>query len=336
MLAHRPLLRMLLAGLLAPAMALTAGACGGDQPLAPETTELESPTGAAPAAGATAAVPGDLAALTTQRIAFISYRYNNWPNLYTMDPSGGNVVRLTSWTGYAGSPAWSYDNKRIAIMRERLDATNTYHQDIYLMNADGSNQHWARSTPSSYALSYPSWSPDGTHLLVTVTISGGVYLARLTLATGSLDFVSLTPAARPVRRRRMIPRARRSSTSARTTAGASSGSTPTARDTRSSSRTPALTSTPRDIRRTGRRILFTKLVNHDPEIFVKNADGTLKRLTTSPGADGYASWSADGSRITFSSDRSGNGDIYTMPSNGGSATRITSHSSIDWTPVFTH
>jgi Tol biopolymer transport system component len=336
MLAHRPLLRMLFAGLLAPAMALTVGACGGDQPLAPEAIEPEAPTAAAPAPDATAAVPGDLAALTTQRIAFISYRYNDWPNLYTMDPSGGTLVRLTSWAGYAGSPAWSYDNKRIAMMRERLDATNTYHQDIYLMNADGSNKHWARSAPSSYAISNPSWSPDGTHLLVTVTISGGVYLARLTLATGALDFVSLSaggPAGTqasydPTGTKIIYVGPNDGATIERINAD---GTGHKVLFSNSSAHFNAPRYSP-----DGTRILFSKSVNNDMEVFVKNADGTVKRLTTSPGPDGEASWSPDGSRIAFSSGRSGNGDIYTMPSNGGSATRITSHSNIDWTPVFTH
>jgi TolB protein len=172
-------------------VALTAGGCGGENPLGPGEA-------AEPAVPATELAPagGDLAALTGTRIAFVSYRYNNWPNLYTMDPAGNGVTRLTAWTGYSGAPAWSYDNKRIAMLRERLDATNTYHADIYLMNSDGSNKHWARSAPSSYPIGDPSWSPDGTHLLVTVTVSGGTYLARLTLATGALDFVSL-PAGGP-------------------------------------------------------------------------------------------------------------------------------------------
>jgi len=336
MLAHRPLLRMLFAGLLAPAVALTAGACGGDQPLAPESTELAPPTAAAPAGGATAAVPGDLAALTTQRIAFMSYRYNQWPNLYTMDPSGANVVRLTTWTDYVSAPAWSYDNKQIAMSRERPDTSNTRHFDIYVMNADGSNKHWVRSTPSPYSLTYPSWSPDGTHLLVTIEISGGVYLGRLTLATGALDFVSFAAGGPAGTQASYDPTGKKI-----VYVGPNDGGTlerinadGTGHVTLFSNQSSHFT-TPR-YSPDGTRILFSKLVNNNPEIFVRNADGTVKRLTTSPYSEGSASWSHDGSRIVFSSDRSGSGDIYTMPSNGGSATRITNNSSIDGTPVFAH
>src|SRR5262249_48934627 len=40
--------------------------------------------------------------------------------------------------------------------------------DIYLMNADGTNKHWALPTAPLYPLSAPSWSPDGKSLLVQV------------------------------------------------------------------------------------------------------------------------------------------------------------------------
>jgi len=345
MLAHRPLFRTLFTGLLAPALALTAGACGGDQPLAPESTDLAAPAAAGPAAvgpaavgpaaAAPAAVPGDLAALSTQRIAFISYRYNQWPNLYTMDPSGANVVRLTSWTGYASGPAWSYDNKRIALSRERTDTSNVRHFDIYVMNADGSNKHWVRSTPSPYSLTYPSWSPDGTHLLVTIQISGGVYLGRLTLATGALDFLSF-PAGGPAGTQASYdPTGKKI-----VYVGPNDGGTlerinadGTGHVTLYSNQSSHFDS-PR-YSPDGTRILFSKLVNNTPQIFVRNANGTLKQLTTSF-SNGAASWSPDGSRIVFNSNRTGNGDIYTMSASGGTATRISTSSSIDWTPVFMH
>ena len=56
-------------------------------------------------------------------------------------------------------------------MRPRLDANNTKHDDIYIINSDGSGGHWARAVPSPWHLGDPSWSPDGSRLLVTVTVS---------------------------------------------------------------------------------------------------------------------------------------------------------------------
>jgi TolB protein len=44
--------------------------------------------------------------------------------------------------------------------------------------------------------------------------------------------------------------------------------------------------------------------NPDYNVFVMNADGSdVRRLTTTPGSDGWPEWSSDGSRIVFSSTR---------------------------------
>jgi Tol biopolymer transport system component len=44
--------------------------------------------------------------------------------------------------------------------------------------------------------------------------------------------------------------------------------------------------------------------------------------------------SADGKRIAFSSDRSGNQDLWTMPSGGGELTQLSSDPAPDWAPQF--
>ena len=44
------------------------------------------------------------------------------------------------------------------------------------------------------------------------------------------------------------------------------------------------------------------------------------------------SWSANGSLIAFSSDRGGNFEVYTMDSNGGGQTAITSVAGSDLEP----
>ena len=49
----------------------------------------------------------------------------------------------------------------------------------------------------------------------------------------------------------------------------------------------------------------------EKDIFIKSLDGGYqKRITMSNGVDEHASWSSDGNYITFSSDRSGNKDIW--------------------------
>ncbi|MYF64740.1 MAG: hypothetical protein F4185_01900, partial [Chloroflexi bacterium] len=58
---------------------------------------------------------------------------------------------------------------------------------------------------------------------------------------------------------------------------------------------------------------------------------------TQDGADDYGpSWSRDGSRIAFISDRSGNADVYTIAPNGGGLVMITQNAvnelSVAWGP----
>jgi TolB protein len=58
------------------------------------------------------------------------------------------------------------------------------------------------------------------------------------------------------------------------------------------------------------------------------------RLTNSPGIDLSASVSPDGSKIVFVSDRQGSPQLFTMPSSGGGAKRLTFQGSYNQTPRF--
>lgn len=73
-------------------------------------------------------------------------------------------------------------------------------------------------------------------------------------------------------------------------------------------------------------------------IWVVNADGSgLTNVTTSPGADFFAGWSPDGSRILFTTDRDGNREIYVASADGSGATNLTEDPADDmmavWVPA---
>ena len=60
----------------------------------------------------------------------------------------------------------------------------------------------------------------------------------------------------------------------------------------------------------------------------------FKNLTQSPGVDEVGSWSPDGSKIVFFSNRDGNGEIYVMGSNGRKQVNLTNHPALDAAPTW--
>jgi Tol biopolymer transport system component len=312
---------------------LALGACdGADNPLEPADTP-PLPAEAALSPAEQPAAPDLALATTAQRIVFSSARKGT-QDVFKMDPLGTSVVRLTSFAKYEWEPAWSYDNKRIAMVRPRLDASNVEHYDIYLMNADGTNKRWARSLPSSFGIRFPSWSPDGSHLLVSVYLGGTYYLATMKVATGELAFVMAggqivqgNDASYDATGQKIIYvggggtwvdqifNGQRSSLIVSQTAVVSPSFSPD-----------------------GKKIALTKVVGGNFDIYVYTiATGATKRLTSHAAVDAEPTWSPDGTKIAFQSRRSGKSQIWTMnAATGGSLTRIT-HTDADETfPAWSH
>jgi len=73
----------------------------------------------------------------------------------------------------------------------------------------------------------------------------------------------------------------------------------------------------------GKTIAFT----HKGDLYtVPATGGDATQLTYHDAHDYMATWSSDGSRIAFASNRYGNFDVFVMPARGGAATRLTYHS----------
>ena len=73
----------------------------------------------------------------------------------------------------------------------------------------------------------------------------------------------------------------------------------------------------------GRSIVFDSMAEGNADIYVINADGyNPQRLTRGPFGNFMPSWSADGKRIYFASDRTGS-QIWWIPADGGPATQLT-------------
>ena len=73
------------------------------------------------------------------------------------------------------------------------------------------------------------------------------------------------------------------------------------------------------------------------EIYVMNSDGTGQtRLTNSSGYDLFPSWSLDGTKIIFATNRDGNQEGYVMNADGSSQANLTNNAAADdagdWSP----
>lgn len=91
-----------------------------------------------------------------KRIVFVSDRDGD-SEIYTMDPDGSDVIRLTHDPSSDFTPTWLPDG-RIGFISDRDD----YFYDIYVMNVDGSNVIRLTATYSEEMA--PIWSPDGSRI----------------------------------------------------------------------------------------------------------------------------------------------------------------------------
>jgi Tol biopolymer transport system component len=221
--------------------------------------------------------------------------------LYVMNADGGGMMRLTD----GGSPAWSPDGARIAFVSPAWPGTGV--TTIRVIDANGTGERVVAVPPSS--TTGPSWSPDGREVVYDVV---GYALFRIEVdgcrALKQLAGTSHLDAHPAWQSPSSLP------------APPAPAPTPCP--------SPAATPAPRP----SDRVLFTSLRDGNAEIYVMNGDGTgLKNLTNNPAQDVTPVWSPDGTRIAFSSTRTGPGNtaghtnIYVMDADGGNVRLLTHH-----------
>ena len=237
------------------------------------------------------------------RIAFVSDRDGNY-EIYVMDTDGGNLRRLTNHPDIDSLPSWSPDGKRIVFTSKRDGHVDARHgfatYEIYVMDADGRNPHNLTNHPEEDL--YPSWSPDGKQIAFTSERDGNFEIYVMD-ADGS-NPKNLTNNPLNDWQPSWSPDGERIVFSAR---------------------------------RDGH---FENEIVLTSEIYVMDTDGdNQRRLTENRKNDREPSWSPDGKRIAFSSDRKGdlqNFEIYVMDADGGNQQRLTENRVHDrepsWSP----
>jgi TolB protein len=118
---------------------------------------------------------------TNTQIAWVSGR-TGLPQIYTMASDGTNVVRMTD-QGYAVSPSWSPNGQLLAFAWVRHYGPGAPGaSDIYVM--DVASKQWVQLTHDGGRNDFPSWSPDGRHLVFQSNRSGRTEIWTM-LADGS-------------------------------------------------------------------------------------------------------------------------------------------------------
>jgi TolB protein len=99
---------------------------------------------------------------TNAQIAWVSGR-TGLPQIYIMDQDGSNIQRMTDG-GYAVSPNWSPNGQFLTFSWNRKYGPGAPGgQDIYFM--DIASKRWMQLTHDAGTNDFPSWSPDGRHIV---------------------------------------------------------------------------------------------------------------------------------------------------------------------------
>lgn len=270
--------------------------------------------------------PQALLAPAVSKIAFASDRDGNY-EIYAMDADGGGQTRLTENAAEDLAPAWSPDSKRLAFVSNR-DGNN----EIYVMNADGTAQ--TRLTNNTADDLAPNWSPDGTKIAFVSQRDGNneIYMMnpdgsdQFNLTRNPYDDVSPAYSTNGAVIAFSSNRENLRFQIYRASAGGVNDafrltSTTDANDVNPSWSILGLS--------------FQSDRDGNDEIYTITQSGinTPLNISNNPTFDGEPAFSADGSKVVFSSARGDNFDIFIMNADGSLQTRLTSNPANDIQPA---
>lgn len=258
------------------------------------------------------------------RIVFTSERAGTGNrSVYTMNPDGSDVRRITFGTTDCKQPDWAPGKLQILYSRDGGGGN----WNICAVSSDGSGDTALTTGENDI---WPEWS-DGNNLLLIDR-----YISRNNLYTMNPDGSGITEIQADATERatphwhpdgQRITYMARGSTYQIFTADRFLANE-TSLTSNGENRNPVWSPD-------GNQILFQSNRDGAYGIYVMNADGTGQTpLTDNSAVDQAPDWSPDGTRIVFSSDRNGNFDIYTMNTDGSVVVRLSDAAGTDSTPVW--
>ena len=216
----------------------------------------------------------------------------------------GTIILLLSWSLFIKQAAADTPTGTIAFLSDR-DSPFQVDIMVYLIDADGLNEKPWRGSDQGYGPI--AWSPDGKSIAYHQHDPQAPSVTFIHLRTPVIVDQKLK--SRPIMQIKNVTRR-------------FGGQTYLSPKWSPDGKRLALTSTD------GSPDGMTDVCVMDIEGIV------LKNLTRSPGRDEVGSWSPDGSKIVFFSNRDGNGEIYVMGSNGRNQVNLTNHPALDAAPTW--
>ena len=262
-------------------------------------------------------------------------------SLYRVSSIGGEPTKIVDDV-FAGD--WSRDGRQIAFIRwEKTSAEGMVlaHSSLHLIGVDGSGETLlARFEGSRY--SYPRWSPDGRKIAVSMHPSQAApAIAVVTVATKAVQSLKL-PGLTVVSSAVWAPDSRRLVFMQPELAGAdSSGTTARIYHQAESGEAQQLGWSPA-FGRTLELLPPDKLIfgvrsprENLREVFIGNpSHAPARALTAGISTDRQPCYSPDGERVIFTSNRSGNLDVWALHRKTGVVRRLTDNPADDWDPAF--
>jgi hypothetical protein len=273
------------------------------------------------------------------RIAFTSHRDGN-AEIYTMEPDGTDVIRMTTDAATDFTPEWSPDGKSIAFLCGFDTADTT--PGVCLMNSDGGGLRRLTNDDIRVGTGKLTWFPDGS----TISFQAHEFLAgpsaiyTINVDSSELSRLSIfasddfEPDWSPDGTKVVFTSLRDGDSEIYVMNADGTDAINLSADATTHDYQPTWSPD-------GSRIAFTSLPTSGGPVVISvvNADGSEKvALTPVPGNNSQPSWRSDGTQIAFTRyTNEGSTEIFVMHSDGSEPANLTNNSAWDdgpsWQPV---